>query len=82
MNVDMKTKVLINFGVWKMKCVDLSPKKLPKVYTVPIHVKSTLSYIQMSPQPCRQVTKLQNMNVDMKTKVLIYFGVWKMKCVD
>ena len=34
MNVGMRTKVLINFGAWKVKCVDLWLKKLLKVYSV------------------------------------------------
>ena len=45
-------------------------------------MKSTPSHIQKTLQLCRQVMKLRIMNVDMKTKVLIKFGISMMMCVD
>ena len=34
MNISMKTKVLIKFGASNVRCVELTAKKLPKVYTM------------------------------------------------
>ena len=34
MNISIETKVLIKFGASNVRCVELTAKKLPKVYTM------------------------------------------------
>ena len=54
-----------------------------KVYTIENMLKlSSSSPIQTIPQPCRQSTKLRNMNISIETKVLIKFGASDVRCVE
>ena len=46
------------------------------------HVKSLSSPIHKTAQPSRQSTKLRNMIISMKTKVLIKFGASNVRCVE
>ena len=85
MNVDTKTKSLINFGGLRTVCVDGRSNKLMKLS----HCRymrclglCTHSQICEITILCRQVMKLQIMNVDTKTKSLINFGGLKTVCVD
>ena len=44
--------------------------------------RSVYSHVQNTPQLCRQSTKLRNMTIRIKTKVLIKFEASEMMCVE
>ena len=46
------------------------------------HVKSSPSHVQNAPQPRRQSTKLRNIIISMKTKVMVKFGASMVRCVE
>ena len=83
MTISIKTKVLIKFEASEMMCVELKGKNLRKVYHLP-NMWNLISYshVQNTPQPCRQSTKLRNMTISIKTKVLIKFEASEMMCVE
>ena len=83
MNNSIEIKVLIKFGASDVRFVELTAKKLPKMYTMDNMWKlSPSSPIQKTTQPSRQSTKLRNMIISMKTKVLIKFGASNARCVE
>ena len=85
MNVDTKTKLLIKFGGLRTVCVDGRSNKLLKLshcqYVWCLGLCTHSQTCQLTTL-CRQVMKLQIMNVDTKTKLLIKFGGLRTVCVD
>ena len=57
-------------------------KKATKSVPFAEHVNISYSHVQNTPQPCRQSTKLRNMTISIKTKVLIKFEASEMMCVE
>jgi hypothetical protein len=49
---------------------------------IDIHTKCSYSHVQNIIQTHRQTTKLRNMIISIKTKVLIKFGTSEMTCVE
>ena len=47
-----------------------------------VHVKSSSSHVLNTPQPRRQSTKLKNMTISIKTKVVFKFETSQMMCVE
>ena len=45
------------------------------------HVKILSSDVQNTPQPCRQSTKLRNMTISIKTKVVVKCGSSEIVCM-
>ena len=43
-----------------------------------VHVKSSSSHVQNTPQPCRQSTKLKNMTISIKAKIVFKFEASQM----
>ena len=52
-----------------MKCVHFA-----------VHVKTSFSYVQNTPQPCHQSTKFKIMTISIKTEVLVKFEDSEMIC--
>ena len=87
MTNSIKTKVLTKFGGSEMICVELRPRKLRNVHTLPylhVHVKPSFSHVlnTHTPPPCHQSTKLRILTISIKTKVLTKFGGSEMICVE
>ena len=76
--ISMKTKVMVKFGASMVMCVELTTECVQFIE----HVKSSTSHVQNAPQPHCQSTKLRNMIISMKTKVLVKFGASMVKCVE
>ena len=98
MIISMKTKVPVKFRASMVKCVELitRAKKLLNVYSFievcRIESQKPTECVQFierekltltnAPQPRCQSTKLRNMTISMKTKVLVKFGASVVKCVE
>ena len=78
-------KVLIKFEALEMMCVELTGEKATK--SVPLLLPNmwnliSYSHVQSTPKPCCQSTKLRNITISIKTKVLIKFEAWEIMCVE
>ena len=59
----------------------IKSQKATKCVHIGIHVKSSSSHVQNTPQPCRQSTKLRIMIGSIKTKVVVKFQASEKMCV-
>ena len=65
-----------------MKILELKCYKNSTDYCECMHKIFSYSDVQNNPQSHRQLTKLRNMIVNIKTKVLIKFGTSEMMCEE
>ena len=85
MIVNIKIKVLIQFGTSGMLCEEFRAKmvwKLCRLLWMHVHRKFSYAHEQYILQPHRQSTKLRNMIVNITTKVLFKFGTSEMMCEE